>query len=135
MSTQTPGQGSVWLIVIGVIGALLAAMVGFLDLMAIPIRTRAFRTGLLHMSLNLVVTGAYIGNFFWRYAGYGHPRSGGHRSAVLSAVSLAALTVSSYLGGKLDTATGFGWPRKPPRPRATRPPVHPTGASPDPPRH
>lgn len=94
-------QGSVWLIAIGVIGALLAAMVGFLDLLAIPTRTPAFRTGLVHMSLNLVVAGAYIGNFFWRYAGYGRPDPVAIGPLVLSAVSLAALAVSGYLGGKL----------------------------------
>ncbi|MTD52573.1 DUF2231 domain-containing protein [Amycolatopsis sp. RM579] len=94
-------QGSVWLIAIGVIGALLAAVAGFLDLLAIPTGTRAFRTGLIHMSLNLVIVGAYIGNFFWRYAGYGHPGSVAIGQLVLSAVSLAALAVSGYLGGKL----------------------------------
>lgn len=94
-------QGSVWLIAIGVIGALLAATVGFLDLLAIPTGTRAFRTGLLHMSLNLVVTGAYVGNFFWRQAGYGHPDPVAVGPLVLSVVSLAVLAASGYLGGKL----------------------------------
>lgn len=94
-------QGSVWLIAIGVIGALLAALVGFLDLMAIPTGTRAFRIGLLHMGLNLLVAGAYIGNFFWRYASYGHPGPVAIGPLVLSAASLAVLAVSGYLGGKL----------------------------------
>jgi uncharacterized membrane protein len=94
-------QGSVWLIAIGVIGALLAATVGFLDLLAIPTGTRAFRTGLLHMSLNLLVAGAYIGNFFWRHASYGQPGPVAIGPLVLSAVGLAALAVSGYLGGKL----------------------------------
>jgi uncharacterized membrane protein len=94
-------MGSVWLIAIGVLGALLAAMVGFLDLLAIPTGTRAFRTGLVHMSLNLVVTAAYAGNFFWRHAGYGHPGPVGVGPLVLSAASLAVLGVSGYLGGML----------------------------------
>src|SRR3954447_17460642 len=42
-------QGSRWLIGIGVLGALAAAMVGFLDLFAIPTGTKVFRIGLLHM--------------------------------------------------------------------------------------
>src|SRR5688572_25106017 len=45
--------GSRWLIAIGILGALLAAVFGFLDLLAIPRRTRAFGTALLHMTLNL----------------------------------------------------------------------------------
>jgi uncharacterized membrane protein len=94
-------QGSEWLIAIGVLGALVAAMVGFLDLFAIPTGTTAFRTGLVHMSLNLSVTAAYVIGFFWRHASYtdGDPVRGGQLA--LSAVSLAALAVSGYLGGKL----------------------------------
>lgn len=94
-------KGSVWLVAIGVVGALLAAMIGFLDLMAIPTGTRAFRTGLLHMSLNLLVTGAYVGNFFWRQAGYDQPGPVAIGPLVLSVLSLAALAASGYLGGKL----------------------------------
>lgn len=94
-------QGSVWLIAIGVLGALAAAMVGFLDLLAIPSGTRAFRTGLVHMGLNLAVTAAYAGNFVWRQATYGAPVPVAVGPLVLSAVSLAALAVSGYLGGKL----------------------------------
>ena len=44
---------STWLIGIGVVGAVAAALVGFLDLVAIPTGTPAFRVGLTHMSLNL----------------------------------------------------------------------------------
>jgi uncharacterized membrane protein len=94
-------QGSVWLIAIGVLGALLAAMVGFLDLLAIPSGTRAFRTGLIHMSLNLLVTVAYAGNFVWRQDTYGDPDPVAVGPLVLSVVSLAVLGASGYLGGKL----------------------------------
>src|SRR2546423_2784065 len=66
-------QGSVWLIAIGVVGAVVAALVGFLDLLAIPTGTAAFRTGLVHMSLNLMITAAYVVNFGWRHASYGPP--------------------------------------------------------------
>lgn len=94
-------QGSVWLIAIGVLGALAAAMVGFLDLFAIPTGTPAFRTGLVHMGLNLTVTAAYAVNFIWRQSDYGTPDSVRSGQLTLSAVSLAALAVSGYLGGKL----------------------------------
>jgi uncharacterized membrane protein len=94
-------RGSQWLIAIGVLGALAAAMIGFLDLFAIPTGTPAFRTGLVHMSLNLGVTVAYALDFWWRTAG------GGPRGPVpagplaLSILALATLSVSGYLGGKL----------------------------------
>jgi uncharacterized membrane protein len=94
-------QGSEWLVAVGVIGALLAAMVGFLDLFAIPTRTPAFRTALVHMTLNLLVTAAYAVNFMWRHSTYADGGSVGAGMLVLSAVSLALLGVSGFLGGKL----------------------------------
>lgn len=94
-------QGSVWLIAIGVVGALGAALVGFMDLFAIPSGTRAFGTALVHMTLNLCVTGAYVGNFFWRHGSYPNGDAVGSGQLALSAASLAVLAVSGYLGGKL----------------------------------
>lgn len=92
-------KGSVWLIAIGVVGALAAALIGTLDLLAIPTGTPAFRTGLTHMSLNLVVTAAYVAGFFWRRAATEGPVGIG--PLVLSVVALAVLGASGYLGGKL----------------------------------
>ena len=60
-------EGSEWLIGIGAIGAVAAALVGLLDFIAIPSGTRAFRVGLIHMTLNLVVTAAYVANVAWRH--------------------------------------------------------------------
>jgi uncharacterized membrane protein len=94
-------KGSVWLIAIGVIGAIGAALVGFMDLFAIPTGTRAFGTALVHMTLNLCITGAYVGNFFWRHGNYPNGDAVASGQLALSAVSLAALAVSGYLGGKL----------------------------------
>src|SRR5262245_38221804 len=91
-------KGSEWLIAIGVLGALAAALVGFLDLFAIPTGTPAFRTAIVHMSLNLSITAAYAVNFVWRQGKSDSVHIG---PMVLSAVSLAALAVSGYLGGKL----------------------------------
>jgi uncharacterized membrane protein len=76
-------------------------MVGFLDLFAIPAGSRAFRTALVHMTLNLLVTAAYVVNFLWRYSDYADGGSVGVGRLVLSAVSLAVLGVSGFLGGKL----------------------------------
>jgi uncharacterized membrane protein len=130
-------QGAEWLIGIGVVGALAAAAVGFLDLLAIAPGTPAFRTAIWHMSLNLVVTATYTVNFAWRHEG---SASGGPvplGMLALSAVAFAALGVSGFLGGKLayrygvrvageDTqAEGFAPPADgtagPPRPDPGRP--------------
>jgi uncharacterized membrane protein len=94
-------QGSVWLIGIGVLGALAAAMVGLLDLFAIPSGTPARRTALLHMSLNLLITAAYVVNFLWRQPSYGEPEPVAIGPLLLAAASLSTLGVSGYLGGKL----------------------------------
>jgi len=94
-------QGSAWLIGLGVLGALGAATVGFLDFLALPRRTPAFRVGLLHMSLNLAVTAAYAANFAWRMGAYGQAKPVGFPMLVLSVLSVAVLAVSGYLGGKL----------------------------------
>jgi uncharacterized membrane protein len=94
-------KGSLWLIAVGVIGALAAAAVGFLDLIAIPPASRAQRTALVHMTLNVIVTGAYVANFAWRRGSYAHPGAVGPAMIALSAATLAVLAVSGYLGGKL----------------------------------
>jgi uncharacterized membrane protein len=92
--------GSTWLIGIGVVGAVVAALVGFLDLLAIPTGTPAFRAGLTHMSLNVLVTAAYAVGFGWRH----HADSAGPVAAaplLLSVVSFAILGLSGSLGGRL----------------------------------
>jgi len=94
-------QGAEWLIGIGVLGALAAATVGFLDLLAIAPGTPAFRTAIWHMSLNLVITGTYAVNFAWRHGSYAHGGPVPLGMLALSAASFAALGVSGFLGGKL----------------------------------
>jgi uncharacterized membrane protein len=91
-------KSSVWLIVIGIVGALAAASVGLLDFFTIPTGTPAFRIGLIHLVLNVAITAAYDGNALWRR---GDEEQVSIAPIVLSADSLAALSVSGYLGGKL----------------------------------
>jgi uncharacterized membrane protein len=50
---------ALWLIALGVLGAVAAASIGFLDLLAIPPQTPARRTAVIHAILNLTVTTAY----------------------------------------------------------------------------
>jgi uncharacterized membrane protein len=94
-------QGSQWLIGIGVLGALAATATGFLDLILIQPGTRAYRTAITHMCLNLVVTAAYGANFWWRHGTYGHGGPVPLGVLALSAVSVAVLAMSGFLGGKL----------------------------------
>jgi len=94
-------QGSEWLIAIGVLAALAAALFGFLDLFAIPTGTPAHRTALLHMAINLLVTIAFALNFWWRHGGPDHGDPVATGQILLSAISLAGLALSGSLGGKL----------------------------------
>ena len=92
---------ALWLIALGVLGAVAAASIGFLDFLAIPPQTPARRTAVIHAILNLTVTTAYAVNFFWRYTSGDSGRPVGWGPVVLSVVSLIGLTASGYLGGKL----------------------------------
>jgi len=99
-------KGAYWLIGIGIVGALVAAMFGFLDLLAIPTQTRAFRTGLLHMTLNLVIVVAFAVDFALRHSRLDEPDGTPVGLIVLSAIALVALAVSGWLGGKLTYRYG-----------------------------
>lgn len=94
-------QGSEWLIALGVLAALAAATIGFLDFLTIPTGTPAYRTAVTHMVLNLLVTLAYALGWWWRYAASTDHGKVVVGQIVLSAVTLAVLAVSGALGGKL----------------------------------
>ncbi|GAB2653914.1 DUF2231 domain-containing protein [Kribbella swartbergensis] len=95
----TFAEGAYWLIGIGIIGAVLAAVFGLMDLVAIPRGTKAFRTGLIHMTLNLVVVILFAVGFAVRASqGYEETSMGGF---ILSLIALALLGVSGWLGGML----------------------------------
>jgi uncharacterized membrane protein len=94
-------KGAYWLIGLGVVGAVLAAVLGVLDWLTIPRRTRAWWTGVYHLVLNLAVTGAFVVSFFVRRdRGFADPETS-IGLIVLSAVALAVLAVSGWLGGML----------------------------------
>src|SRR4051812_2974527 len=95
-----------WLIGIGIIGALLAAVFGLMDLTRIPRRTKAFGAGLTHMALNLVVVGLFIVDFFWRHGSYYEGNRVKVGQLVLSAVAIALLSASGWIGGMLTYRYG-----------------------------
>jgi uncharacterized membrane protein len=102
-SADTPhiySRGAYWLIGIGIAGALLAAVLGLLDLFTIPRGTKAWRTGLIHAALNDVVLVCFaVGFYIRRESNFADGTSTG--LMVLSAVALVLLAVSGWLGGKL----------------------------------
>ena len=79
----------------GIIGALAAAVFGFIDLMSLPAEPR--KTALVHMSINLLVVVLYVINFWLRTRSPDNP--GG--LVWLSLAAILLLVVSGWLGGKM----------------------------------
>lgn len=92
-------RGAQWLVAIGIVGALIAAVAGLLDLSRLASGTPARRTGLLHMSLNLGVVAVMLASFLVRLGADKDTVSIG--GFILSLIGLLVLGVSGYLGGKL----------------------------------
>lgn len=96
-------QGARWLVGIGLIGAVIAAVFGFLDYSVITAGTRAKRVALAHMLLNLTVVVLLSIGFFVRLGVDGVSVAG----VVLSVVALVLLGLSGILGGELAYRFGI----------------------------
>jgi uncharacterized membrane protein len=99
-------RGASWLLMIGIIGALAAAVFGFLDLLAIPAKTKAQRIALIHMTLNLAVVGLEVIGYALRSGRLHDPGGTPIGLVVLAGVALALLGASGWLGGKLSYRYG-----------------------------
>lgn len=77
----------------GIVGALLAAIPGLVDLLSLPAGVK--RIGATHMALNLAIVALYIINAFVR-------RDGVTDGAIwLSVLAIVLLGISGWLGGKM----------------------------------
>ena len=94
-------RGAWWLVLIGIVGALLAALLGTLDLLAIPTGTRAFRLGLLHMGLNAAAVTLFAFSLPLRRGSLEQAGPVGWGVIALSLVALGTLAVAGWLGGML----------------------------------
>jgi uncharacterized membrane protein len=99
-------KGASWLIGIGLVGALVAAMFGFIDLLGIPTGTRAFRTALTHMGLNLTVVVLFGIGLALRHDDLRDTDGTPAGLLVLSVVALLLLGAAGWLGGKLTYRYG-----------------------------
>ena len=79
----------------GIIGALLAALPGLIDLLSLPEGPRA--TAIKHMALNLTIVALYVINFAMRWKEPANPCG----LVWLSLISLVLLVISGWLGGKM----------------------------------
>jgi uncharacterized membrane protein len=99
------GEVAYWNIVAGLIGGLLAAAAGVVDLLAIPGGTRAKRVGVAHALINVAVM-LIFGVSWLARMGPDHTIGGG--LFALELLALAASGVSAWLGGELVDRLGVG---------------------------
>jgi uncharacterized membrane protein len=95
----------------GIVGALLAAVPGLIDLLSLPPAPR--KTAIVHMSINLTVVVLYVINLWMRARGPGDPGA----LMWLSLISIGLLAASGWLGGKLvyELGVAVNTPGAPPR--------------------
>ena len=85
----------------GIVGALLAALPGLIDLLSLPAGPR--KTALIHMSLNLTVVALYVINLWMRVSA---PEKSG-AALWLSIIAIGLLVISGWLGGKMVYVHGI----------------------------
>lgn len=96
---------SFWLIVVGLVTGLLAAVFGLIDWLAIPSGTRAKAIGLYHGLANVVVVALFAVSGYLRMDRPGDPTLAAH---VLSFIGVGLALVSGWLGGELVDRLGVG---------------------------
>lgn len=87
---------------VGIVGALLAAVPGLVDLLSLPPGPTR-RTGILHMSLNLVAVGVFVLNLGLRWNAPDHAGS-----PLVTLLGVLLIGVSGWLGGELVYRHGVG---------------------------
>jgi len=94
-----------WMITAGVIGALLAAIFGLIDWLAIPAGTRAKTLGLWHGVGNVVIVVLFIVSWLIRLNAQANPSVIAY---ILSVVGVVLALVTGWLGGELVERLGVG---------------------------
>jgi len=96
----------------GSVGALIAAVPGFIDMLALPAPVK--RIALMHMSINLTVVALYVVNFYLRRRGIESSTT-----VWLSVIAVVMLAVSGWLGGRMVYVHGVAV-ETPPEPAHSR---------------
>src|SRR5947209_12280509 len=94
-----------WMITVGVIGGLLAAIFGLIDWLAIPIGTRAKTIGLWHGVGNVVIVLLFIVSWLIRLNAQSNPNVFAY---ILSIVGVVLALFTGWLGGELVDRMGVG---------------------------
>ena len=94
-----------YLIVVGILSGLVAALFGTIDWLSIPAGTRAKRIGRLHGGGNVVVILLFIGSWLLRRDAPGDPPTS---AIILSVLAVLLALVTAWLGGELVDRLGVG---------------------------
>jgi uncharacterized membrane protein len=110
LASGNPSWGMIayWTIVAGVVGALLAAIPGFIDWLAIPRGTRARAVGQLHMILNLIVVALFVVSLVARVTAPGGYANADAGRMIWGWIGVGIALVSGWLGGELVETLGIG---------------------------
>lgn len=100
------GEVAYWNITVGLVGGLLAAAAGSVDLLAVPAGTRAKRVGVTHAAANLAVILLFAA--VWVVRLNADSRAAGGALIAIEVVAVAILGVSAWLGGELVDRLGVG---------------------------
>jgi uncharacterized membrane protein len=100
-------DGAFWLIGIGLIGALVAAVFGVLDLRAIPRNTPASTTARTHLTLNATTAVLFAIGYAWRAGDHVALDKTRWGQLALSAAAVAFLIAAMWLGNKLTYRHGM----------------------------
>jgi uncharacterized membrane protein len=94
-----------YLIAVGIVTGLIAAVFGTIDWLSVPAGTRARRIGRLHGGGNVVVILLFAGSWLLRRDDPGAPKT---TAVVLSALAVLLALVTAWLGGELVDRLGVG---------------------------
>lgn len=109
LSYRIPGPSMLgaayWMLTAGIVGGLVAAPFGLIDLLSVPDRTRASRIGRWHGVGNVVVLGFFVSSWALRSGGDVAPS---HLALVLSVVGAVLILMTAWMGGELVSRLGIG---------------------------
>jgi uncharacterized membrane protein len=94
------------LLTCGIIGAVVAALFGFIDFLKIPRGTRAYGVALKHLGVNLSAAGLFVVSWIIRVS-QTIPRSG-VAAFIVALAGFVVLLVGGWLGGELLERLGMG---------------------------
>ncbi len=98
-------ESAFWIIAMGVVSGLIAAIFGLIDWLAIPSGTRAKKIGILHGLGNVVVVLLFAAGWFLRRP---TPQSPPTIALVLSFLGVGLSVITGWLGGELVDRLGVG---------------------------